>query len=131
MLFFIFRRFSPQLTLVVFYWNRNISKFTHVSRTLLSILADSNNAVVWMVSILPLISSATRPLSKPLRTVPNALTVSVTVTPCLFGFFFFFVLWHGPSIWLSFCFLLISLCSSLKRQNLLDGKFSFLFFVFN
>ena len=52
-----------------------------VSWTLLGILADLNNAVVWIILILALISSSSRPLSKPLRTVPSArTTIGITVT---------------------------------------------------
>ena len=42
--------FSHQLTLMVFNWNLSDSKSPQVSRTLLSILADLNNTVVWTVS---------------------------------------------------------------------------------
>ena len=37
------------------------SKSPQISRTLLSILADLNNAIVWMVSIRPLISKSSSP----------------------------------------------------------------------
>ena len=46
------------------------------SKTLLSILADINNAVVWMVSICPLISKPSIPFSKP-------LAIFLSVTYCL------------------------------------------------
>ena len=39
-----------------FNWRISDNNFLPVSRTLLNILADFNSAVVWMVSILPLIS---------------------------------------------------------------------------
>ena len=39
---------------MVFHWNLSDSKSPQVSRTLLSILGDLNNAVVWMVSTRPL-----------------------------------------------------------------------------
>ena len=51
------------------------------SRTLLSFLADRNNAVVWMVSVCPLISKSTSPCTNPLVTVLSAsITVSIIVT---------------------------------------------------
>ena len=56
---------------MVFQWSLSDSK-SQVSMTLLSILAVLNNAVVWMVSIRPLISKSYGPFSKPLVTVPNA-----------------------------------------------------------
>ena len=41
---------------MVFHWSLSGSKFPQVSRTLLSILTDLNNAVDWMVPICSLIS---------------------------------------------------------------------------
>ena len=65
----------------VFKWSHSDSKSLPVCRTLLSILADLNNAVVWIVSIHPLISNSFSPLSKPLETVPSAPnTIGVPVT---------------------------------------------------
>ena len=60
-----------------------------VTRTVLGIVADPNNAVVWMVPILPLISNSSRFLSKPLETIPSApITTSITVTNPLDSKFF-------------------------------------------
>ena len=54
------------------------SKSPWVSRTLLSILTDLNNAVVWLVSAFHLISKSSNPLSKPLGTILSApITVIV------------------------------------------------------
>ena len=50
--------FSHLHQLVVFHWRLNYSKSPQVSRTLLSILADFNNAVIWLISIFPLISNS-------------------------------------------------------------------------
>ena len=59
-----------------------------VSRTLLSILAVLNNAVVWMVSTRPPTSKSSSPFSNPLVTVLNALiTIGILVT-CMFHSFF-------------------------------------------
>ena len=50
-----------------------------VSRTLLSILTDLNNAAVWMFSTRPLISKYYSPCTNPLVTVPRAsITISIT-----------------------------------------------------
>ena len=49
--------------LMVFHWSLSDSKSPQFSRTLLSILADLNNAVVWMVSTCPLFLSPPVPLS--------------------------------------------------------------------
>ena len=47
--------FSHQCLVVIFYWNQSDGKSPEVTRTPLSILADLNSSVDWMVSILPLI----------------------------------------------------------------------------
>ena len=52
--------FSHQHSLVASQRGLRDCKFPVVSRTLLSILADLNNVVVWMVLILPLISRTLR-----------------------------------------------------------------------
>ena len=61
LLFFSFESFSHQRSLVVFHWNLRDSKSSQVSRTLLGILADLNNAIVWMVTTRPLISNFSNP----------------------------------------------------------------------
>ena len=55
-----------------FHWSLSDSKSPQVSRTLLTILAVLNNAVVWMVSTCPPTSKSSSPFSNPLVTVPNA-----------------------------------------------------------
>ena len=71
---------------MVFHWNLSYSKFSQVSWTLLSILADLNNDVVWMISTRLLISSSSCPFTNPLVTVPSApITVGITIV-----FFFHF-----------------------------------------
>ena len=49
--------FYTSFKLMVFYWNLSDSNTLQVSRTLLRILDDRNNAVVWMVSAHPPISN--------------------------------------------------------------------------
>ena len=61
---------------------RNLSnrKYLQVSRTLLSILADLNNPIVWMVSTRPIISDSSIPLTKTFGIVPNeSVTIGITV----------------------------------------------------
>ena len=53
---------------MVSHWSFSDSKSPQVSRTLLSIQADLNNAVVWMVSTRPLISKSSRPFINSLVT---------------------------------------------------------------
>ena len=55
LLSYFFISFSHLRYLMVFHWSLSGNKSPQVSRTLLSILADLNNAVVWMVSTHPLI----------------------------------------------------------------------------
>ena len=73
---------------MVFHWSLSDIKSPQVSRTLLSIMAVLNNAVVWMGSTRPPTSKSSRPFSNPLVTVPNApITIGVIVT-CMFHSFF-------------------------------------------
>ena len=73
---------------MVFHWSLSDSKSPQVSRTLLSILAVLNSAVVWMVSTRPPTSRSSSPFSNPLVTVSNApITVGIIVT-CMFHSFF-------------------------------------------
>ena len=65
---------------MVFHWGLNY-KSSQVSRTLLSILADLNNAAVWMVFTHPTISKSISPYTNPLVTVPRApITFGIIVT---------------------------------------------------
>ena len=64
------------------------SKSPQVSRTLLSILAVFNNAVVWMVSTRPPTSKSSRSFNNPFVTVPKApITIGVIVTLIFYRFF--------------------------------------------
>ena len=74
---------------MVFHWRLSDSKSPHVSRTLLSILAVFNNAVVWMVSTRPPTSKSFRPFNNPLVTVPKApITICIIFTIMFHGFQF-------------------------------------------
>ena len=105
---------------MAFYWSLSDSKSPRVFRTLLSIPADLNEAEVWMVSILPLISNCSNHLSKPFGTVPRALT---TTTSHLCSTFFF-VLLQVLRIYLFIHVLIFSLCGKPELQNQLDDKLS-------
>ena len=66
---------------MVFHWSLSDSKSPQVSKTLLSILVDLNNAVDWMVSIRPLISKSSSPCINSMVSVPRApITIGITVT---------------------------------------------------
>ena len=60
---------------MVFHWSLSDSKSPKLSRTLLSILAVLNNAVVWMVSTRLPTSKSSRPFNNPLVTVPLLLSL--------------------------------------------------------
>ena len=73
---------------MVFHRNLRDSKSPPVSRTLLSILADLNNEVVWIVSIHLLISKSSSPFNNPMMTVPRApITIGIIVTFMFHSFF--------------------------------------------
>ena len=73
---------------MVFHWSLSDSKSPQVSRTLLSILAVLNNAVVWMVSTHPPTSKSSRPFNNPLVTVPKAtITIRMIITFMFHSFF--------------------------------------------
>ena len=97
------------------------SKSPHLSRTLLSILIDPNNAVVSVVSTRPLISKSSSRFINPLVSLPSEpITIGITVT----------FMFHGFSLlvqYLSFFSLSLS-CGQPERQNPLFGRFLVLFF---
>ena len=94
--------FSHQIQLMVFHRGLSDSKSSKVSKTLLSILADLDNAKVLIVLIHPLISKSSSPFSQPLETVPNAKLQKVLASPsCSIGFS---LLWHGTSNFSLFAF---------------------------
>ena len=73
---------------MVFHWRLSDSKSPQVSRTLLSILAVFNNAVVWMVSTHSPTSKFSSPFNNPLVTVPKApITIGIIVTFMFHSFF--------------------------------------------
>ena len=75
---------------MVFHWRD--SKFPQVSGSLLSILADLNSAVVWMISTRVLISKFFQSLyhfTNPLVTAPSApITIGTTVIFMFHSIFF-------------------------------------------
>ena len=124
---------------MVFHCSLNDSKSPQVSRTLFSILAIPNNAVIWMISTRPPTSKFSRSIINPLVTVPKApSTIGIIVTFMFHIFFnslarsmylsFFshclsFILWSAGTakstilqIVLFFCFLLIIIRSGLLAE---------------
>ena len=73
---------------MVFHSCLSDTKFSQVSKTLHSILADRNNALYWIVSPRPLISKSSSPCTNPLVTVSRALIITgITVTFVFHSFF--------------------------------------------
>ena len=107
---------------MVFHWSLSDSKSPQVSRTLLSILAVFNNAVVWMVSTRPPSSESSSLFSNPLATVPNVpITVGITVT---FMFHIFLNSLASRSTYPSFYILSVLFCGQPGEQSRQFCKFS-------
>ena len=72
------------------HWRLSDSKSPQVSRTLVTILAIPNNAVVWMVSPRPPTSKSSSPFNSPLATVLKTLiTISIISPSCSIVVVFF------------------------------------------
>ena len=99
----------------VYWWAfTGVSKSSQISRILLCIQADFTNAVVWLVLILPMISNLSTSFSGFLRTIWNALTtIGITFTFMFHNFFS--SLARSKCLFLSFSFLLFSLCGLLEQ----------------
>ena len=109
-----------------FHWNLSDSKSPEVYRTLLSILADLNNAVVWMVSTHSVNSKSFSLCINPLVTVSRApITIGIIVTFLFHSFFNSF----AKSRYLSFFTLSILLCGQLGQQSPPFCKISFLLII--
>ena len=80
--------FSHQYYLLVFYWNLRPGKSSQMSKTLLSILTDLSNVVVWMVSARPPIFNSSSPLIKSLGIVPSEPTTMGIAVIFMFQNFF-------------------------------------------
>ena len=104
-------------------WSLSDSKSPQVSRSLLRILANLNNVLIWMISYCPLIFKSSSSFTNPFGIVPCApITIGITVT---FMFHIYLVLLQDRDIYLSFCFLLILLWGLPKWQSPLFSRFSF------
>ena len=111
---------------MVFHRRLSDSKSPQVSRTLLSILAVFNNAVVWIVSTRPQIFKSSRPFNNPLVTVPKApITIGIIVT---FMFHNFFQFSSKVKVLISL-FIFFQFYSGVSRDSKVDNSADFLSFV--
>ena len=127
--YLLLESFSHHCYLIVFHRSLSDSKSPQVSRTLLTILAVLNNAVVWMVSTSPPTPKSPSPVNSPLVTVPNApITNGISVTFMFHSFFNFLARSRYLSFFsLSFNFTLWS--AGTAKSTILQVLF-FLFFFF-
>ena len=95
---------------MVFHWSLSDSKSPFISRTLLSILAILNNAVIWMASTRPPTSKTSSPFNDRLVTVTKAPnTIGIIVTFMFHRFFNYLARsWYLSFFSLSFSFILWS-----------------------
>ena len=108
---------------MVSHWSLSDNKSPQVSRTLLRILADLSNAVVWIVPTRSLISKSSSPCINPLVTVPRApVTIGMDATSM---FRYFLIPFQGRGNYPSFHFLSILLCDHPEQQSPQLRKFSF------
>ena len=114
---------------MVSHWSLSDSKSPQISRTLLSILADLSNAIVWMVSTCPLISKSFSPCPNPLVTALRApIIIGITVT-----FMFYSFLNSLPKVQvliLLFAFFNFTLWSAGTAESTIQQGFSFLLILF-
>ena len=112
---------------MVFPWCLSDSKSPQVSSTLLTILDELNNAVVWMVSTCPLISKSSNHFTNLFVTVPSKPVITgITVTFTFHNFFSSLARsWNLSLFSLSFSFILWSVgIKSIIRQVLVFCRLS-------
>ena len=79
--FVLFERFSHLSWPMVSHWSLSDNKSPQVSRPLFSILADLNNAVIWMVITRPVIFKSSYPCTNRLVIVSSVpITIGIIVT---------------------------------------------------
>ena len=119
---------------MVFHWSLSYRKSPQVSRTFLSILADHNSAVVWIVSTRPNTSNSFTKgkvtfltLQTPLPSLWGLFQVNKLqlVSPSSSCSIVILVLWEGLSLSLSFRFLWLLLFYSLRVFHISVSRWSF------
>ena len=120
LLLLLFASFSHHYYLMVFHWSPRDSKSPQVSWSLLSILVDLNNAIVWVVSALPPIFNSSSSLIKPLgsfqehrlQLVPPSPMTFLAV-PQLFSIYYYYHYYFTP--WM-FLIHVLTGCLSLESE---------------
>ena len=112
---------------MVFHWRLSDSKSLQVSRTLLSILAVFNNAVVWIVSTRLSTSKSSRTFNNLLVTVPKVPTTIGIIVTFMFHSFFNSL---ARSRYLSLFSDFFQFYSVVSRDSKVDNLADFLFFFF-
>ena len=115
---------------MVFHWNLNDINSPQVSRTLLSILAVLNNAIVWMVSTRPPTSKTSNPFNNPLVTVPNAPFIIGIIVTCIFHIFFNFLARSRYLSFFSHSFSFILRLAGTAKSTILQVLFFFFLLFF-
>ena len=109
--------------LMVFHWSLSDSKSLQVSKTSLSILADLNKVVVWMVSTRPIISKSSSSISNLLVTVPKApITIGIIVTFMFHSFFNSLARFRYLSLFLFSCYF-IQWSAGIAKSTILQVLF--------
>ena len=113
---------------MVVYWSLSGNKSPQVSRTLLSILAHLNNAVVGTASTRPVISKSSSLCTNPMVTVPRAPITIVIIVTFMFHYFFNFLArsWYLSLFSHSFNF---TLWFAGTAKSTILQVFSFLLFI--
>ena len=115
---------------MVFHWSLSDSESPQVSRFIFSILADLNNAVVWMVSTCHLNSKSSCPIINPLVTVSLQLvTVPLQLVKMSFSYsiVFFSIPLEGGGIYPFFTF--FQFYSMVSRDSRVNVSFESFFFT--
>ena len=126
----LFESLSHQRYLMVFHWSLRDSNSPQVSRTLLSILAVLNNAVVWIVSTRPPTSKSSNRFNNPLVTVPKPpITIGIIVT-FMFPSFFNSLARSRYLSFFSYSFSFILRSAGTAKSTILQVLSFFSFFLF-
>ena len=115
---------------MVFHWCLSDSKFPQIFRTLPSILAVFNNAVVWMVSTRPPTSMSSRTFNNPSVTEPKAPITIGTIVIFMFHSFFNSLARSRYLLFFLHSFSFILWSAGTAKSTILQILFFFLFFFF-